>query len=111
MFAVIFITSAIVGGFGELFPVCQIQHVKYKVVDCQSGDSSDWLVLAMRENAQLSEAAGIAAHVRSSLWAGQFQKLLHSLPDASSFVPAWGVASMHDDSVTSWPSIDADQAS
>jgi hypothetical protein len=68
-------------------------------------------IIAMRENARLPESAGIAVHVRSSLWAGQFQKLLHySLPDASLFVPG-GVTSMYDDSVTSWPSIDVDQAS
>jgi hypothetical protein len=49
--------------------------------------------------------------VRSSLWAGQFQKLLHySLPDASSFVPR-GVGSTFDISVTPWPSIHVDQAS
>jgi hypothetical protein len=34
-----------------------------KVVDRQNGDPSDWLVLAMRENAQLSVSTGIAAHV------------------------------------------------
>jgi hypothetical protein len=81
-----------------------------KVVDRQNCDPSDWLVLAMRENAQLSVSTGIAAHVRSSLWAGQFQKLLHSLPDASSFLPG-GAGSTFDISVTPWPSIHVDQAS
>jgi len=79
MFAAIFITSAIVGGFWEPFPACQIQHVKYKVVDRQGGNSSDWLVLAMRENAQLSGSAGIAAHVRSSLYVGW------PIPETASF--------------------------
>jgi hypothetical protein len=63
-------------------------------VDRQSGDPSDcWLrlVLAMRENAELSVSAVIAAHVRSSLRASQFQKLLHSLPDASSLFVPWEV--------------------
>jgi hypothetical protein len=73
--------------------------------------SADWLVLAMRENAQLSVSTGIAAHViGSSLWAGQFQKLLHFFPDASSFLPG-GVGSTFDISVTPWPSIYVDQAS
>jgi hypothetical protein len=68
-------------------------------------------VLAMRENAQFSVSTGIAAHVRSSLWAGQFQsKLLHSLPGASSFLPE-GAGSTFDISVTPWPSIHVDQAS
>jgi hypothetical protein len=41
----------------------------------------------MRENAELSALGGIAAHVGSFLWASQLQILLHSLLDASSFVP------------------------
>jgi hypothetical protein len=75
--------------------ICSVllEHVWWLIL--QSGDPSDWLVLAMHENAQLSDSTGIAAHgitahfvVRSSLWASQFQKLpVHSLPDASSFVP------------------------
>jgi hypothetical protein len=62
------------------------------VVGCRSGDDpSDRLVLAMRENAQLSASSSVIdVHVRSSLWASQLQKLLHSLHDASSFVP-WGL--------------------
>jgi hypothetical protein len=49
------------------------------VVDRQSCDPSDWLlVLAMRENAQLSVLTGIAAHVRSSLY------VCRSIPETAS---------------------------
>jgi hypothetical protein len=44
--------------------------------------------------------------------AGQFQKLLHSLPaDASFLFPGRGVGSAFGISVTPWPSIHVDQAS
>jgi hypothetical protein len=72
-------------------------------------------VLAMCENAQLSvSTAGIAARVRSSLWAGQFQKLLHSLHTRSIIFCAregWDGQMYDIISVTPWPSIDVDQAS
>jgi hypothetical protein len=73
------------------------------------GDPSDWLVPAMRENAQFSASGGMAARVGSSFWTSQFQKLLHSLPEASSFVP-WGVPRCMMPVLTFWPSINADQA-
>jgi len=48
-----------------------------KVADRSSSHPLDWLVLAMRENIQLSFSSGvISAHVQSSLWAYQFWKVI-----------------------------------
>jgi hypothetical protein len=51
-----------------------------KVAARSSSHPQDWLVLAMRENIQLSFSSGVVpAHVRSSLWAHQFRKVIDSL--------------------------------
>jgi len=68
-----------------------------KVVDLCGNDPSDWPLLAMRENTQLSASGKIPLIcVRSSLWASQLQKVLQSLTDAS-LLPG-GVALMYADS-------------
>jgi hypothetical protein len=61
-----------------------------EVVDCLSGDPSDWLVLVlfMRENAQLSASGGIAAHACVIISVGFSRNcFILYLPDASSVVP------------------------
>jgi hypothetical protein len=79
-----------------------------KVVDRQGGDPSDWLVLAMQENIQMSASSELPTHVRSYLWASQFQKILQSISD-SSFMPD-GVTLANAAGGPRWSPIDVDQA-
>jgi len=71
-----------------------------------SGDPSDWLVLAMRGNMQLSVSGDRPAQVRSGLWASQFHKVLRSLGELS----VWpdGVTGMQVDAGTPSPTVDVD---
>jgi hypothetical protein len=78
-----------------------------KVATRGSGDPSDWLVLAMRENIKLSVSGDLPAQVRSGLWVSQFQKVLRSLGELS----VWpdGVAAMHVDDDVPLPTVDVTQ--
>jgi hypothetical protein len=81
-----------------------------KVADRSSSHPFDWLVLAMRENIQLSFSSGvISAHVQSSLWAYQFRKVINLLNEPLLLSDDASFASLVT-STAPLPPVDVDQA-